>query len=183
METGHGNFGQFLWRTTAAHMIGYTVAGLLALVFKGYGTAFETGLAAVVMRPVDALIVALGPALQFIPGAALALILYPFRGIFLTGRGGWLRLLLLIGGLSLFNPQVPGPGNFEGLLYTNFSPAEHALGLPEQICYSILFSGGLCLWHRRPGRAWNVAAAAALILIALMSLLGTLSALGLLPGA
>jgi hypothetical protein len=183
METGQGNFGQFLWRTTASHMIGYTVAGLFALAFMGYGTAFETGLVYAVMKPADTPITALGPALQFIPGAALALILYPFRGVFLSRREGWLRLLLLIGGLSLFNPQVPGPGNFEGLLYTNFSLAEHALGLPEQIGYSILFSGGLCLWHRRPGRAWNTAAAAGLVLIALMSLLGTLSALGLIPGA
>jgi hypothetical protein len=181
MESKSREFGRFLWRTTAAHMAAYYLAGILALVFMGYRELFGTGALALLMLPVESPIVALGPALQCLMGAALALILFPFRSLILEGRAGWERLLLLIGGLSVFAPQIPGPGTFEGLLYTRFSIMEHLLSLPESIAYSLFFSGIMALWNRFPKKAWNAIAIVAVSLIGITSLLGLLSSLGLLP--
>jgi hypothetical protein len=179
MESGKSGIGKFIWRTTALHMIAYYVAGMLAFVFMNYRGLFGSGALAGFMRPVDDPIVALGPLLQVIMGIALALILYPFREVFLERKRGWLRLLLLIGGLSIFAPQIPGPGTFEGLIYTKLSLADHLAGLPETITYSLLFSAFLPLWHSKPKKLWNALAGIALGLIALTCLLGYLASQGI----
>lgn len=181
MESGEVRIGRFMWRATAAHMIAYFIAGLFALAFMGYEERFGSGILAELMRPTDSPQAALGPLLQVFMGLALALILYPFKGVFLGSRGGWAKLLLLIGGLSIFAPQVPGPGSFEGVLYTKLSLADHLAGLPETLAYSLLFTTFLCGWSARPRKAWNVLAGIAVGLIAIASLLGYLSSLGMLP--
>jgi hypothetical protein len=162
-------------------MVGYYAAGILALVFMGYKEKFSAGTMAFIMLPVDSPMVAVGAALQCVMGAALSIILFPFRSIILEGRSGWAKLLLLIGGLTIFAPQVPGPGTFEGLIYTRISIPEHLMGLPETFAYSILFAVILYSWNKHPRKAWNVIAIIAVSLIAATSLLGLLSSLGLLP--
>jgi hypothetical protein len=181
MESGEVRIGRFMWRATAAHMIAYFIAGIFALLFMGYEEKFGSGIMAALMRPIDSPAVALGSAAQVLMGLVLSLILYPFRGVFLGARGGWAKLLLLIGGLSIFAPQVPGPGSFEGVLYTRLSLSDHLWGLPETLVYSLLFSILLCGWFARPRKAWNVLAAVAVGLIAVFSLLGYLSSVGMLP--
>jgi hypothetical protein len=181
MESGEVRIGRFMWRATAAHMIAYFLAGLFALIFMRYRELFGSGLLGEYMRPIDSPVTALGPLLQVFMGLALSLILYPFRGDFLGERGGWAKLLLLIGGLSIFAPQVPGPGSFEGVLYTKLSLADHLAGLPETLAYSLLFPTFLCGWSARPRKAWDIIAGIAVGLIAIFSLLGYLSSLGMLP--
>lgn len=183
MASSEIGFGRFAWRVTASHMVAYFVAGILALAFMGYEERFAGGALASIMRGVGSPIVALGPVLQAIVGLALSIILYPFRAAFLDSRNGWAKFALLIGGFTLFAPQVPGPGSFEGLLYTKLSIGEHLVGLPETVAYTALFSLGAFFWNRKPGKAWNVIAIAALCLMAIFSGLGLAASLGALPGA
>jgi hypothetical protein len=178
MNSDGNGIGRFIWRTTAVHMVSYFAAGLLALLFMGYRELFGTGSLSILMRPIESPIVAIGPLLQAVMGIALALILFPFREIFIGARSGWLKLLLLIAGLSVFAPQVPGPGTFEGLVYTKLSIADHLAGLPETFAYSLCFSSLLPLWYEKPKKAWNALAAIAIGLIAASSLLGYAAAVG-----
>ncbi len=84
---------------------------------------------------------------------------------------------MLIIGFTLFAPQLPGPGSFEGLLYTTLPWKVHLIGLPEMLIYSILFSTGIFFWYKKPKRTWNIFATICIFLILLMSTLGILESL------
>lgn len=178
MEATKDNFLSFSWRVTSMHMLSYFIAGILALIFIDYETMFVTDSLAVLMKPINTPIVAIGPFLQIILGFAMSIFLYPFRSIFLGQKKGWFYLFLLIAGFCIFTPQVPGPGNFEGLLYTNISIQQHLLSLPETILYSIIFSTLLPLWFQYPKKLWNILSIVAVSLIFVMGVLGYLDAVG-----
>ena len=179
MESKKDNFLSFSWRVTSLHMLAYFIAGILALVFIDYETLFVTNSLALLMKPINSPIVAFGPFLQIILGFAMSIFLYPFRSIFLGQKKGWFYLFLLIAGFCIFTPQVPGPGNFEGLLYTNISIKQHLLSLPETILYSIIFSTLLPLWFKYPKKLWNILSIVAVFLIFVMGVLGYLDAVGI----
>ena len=170
----------FGWRTASVHMVSYFLAGIFALLFMNYKELFKADSFALLMKPVESPVVALGPALQIIQGLVLSLFLYPFRSVFLSSKRGWALLLLLIAGFSIFAPEIPGPGTFEGLVYTKIPLVYHLLSLPETLVYSLLFSGLLFLWYKKPKKAWNVISIIAVCLIFLMSALGYLSSVGIL---
>jgi hypothetical protein len=178
MEPKKDNFLSFSWRVTSLHMLAYLIAGLLALVFIDYKTLFVTDSLALLMKPINSPIVALGPFLQIILGFAMSIFLYPFRSVFIEQKKGWFYLFILIAGFCIFTPQVPGPGNFEGLIYTNIPIQQHLLSLPETFLYSILFSIFLPLWVKYPKKIWNVLSIIAVILIFIMGVLGYLAAIG-----
>lgn len=178
MESKKNEFLSFSWRVTSLHMIAYLFAGMLALIFIDYESLFATDSLALLMKPVNSPIVAFGPFLQIILGFAMSVFLYPFRTIFMDQKRGWFYLLMLIAGFCIFTPQVPGPGNFEGLIYTNISIQQHLLSLPETILYSILFSTLLPLWAKYPKKIWNILSVIGVVLIFIMGVLGYLAAIG-----
>lgn len=167
----------FLWRVASVHTLAYFAAGVLALAVMAYGERFSSGTMAGLMRPLDSPWVALGPALQLLRGVIIALVLYPFREIILRSHDGWIKLWLLIVGLSYISSIGPTFGSFEGYIYTKATLAEHLLGVPEMLVYTLLFSWGLCAWYRKPGKAWTVLTATGVALVALMSGLGVWAAL------
>lgn len=170
----------FLWRVISLHTIAYFIAGIFALVFLNYTQQFNTGILAVLMKPMDSPWVAAGPGLQLIRGFILALVLYPFKNIFLATKRGWLKLGILIMGLSFFLTIGPISGSFEGIIYTNFGLQTHLLGIPEAILYTFIFSSLLFLWYRKPKKIWNILSISSVVLIILMSIAGVLSSLGML---
>jgi hypothetical protein len=178
MKLDKQKFIQFSWRVTALHMIAYFIAGILSLLFFGYRELFSTGSLATLMRPTNSTLVAAGPSLQVILGFFLSVVLFPFRSVFLTQKKGWVYLFMLIIGLTIFAPQLPGPGSFEGLIYTTLPWQAHVVGLPEMFIYAILFSTGIFFWYKKPKRAWNIIAGICVCLIFLMSTLGMLASLG-----
>ena len=132
-----------------------------------------------VMRPVDSPIVAAGPSLQIILGIFMSIFLYPFRSVFLDRKRGWIYLFMLIVGFTFFAPQLPGPGSFEGILYTILPWRAHLIGLPEMFIYSILFATGIYFWYKKPKKAWNIIAIISILLIFLMSTLGVMASYGI----
>ena len=178
MESKENDFLSLSWRVTSLHMMAYLIAGLFALTFINYKTFFVTDSLALLMKPINSPIVAFGPFLQIILGFAMSIFLFPFRSIFIGQKKGWLYLFILIAGFCIFTPQVPGPGNFEGVIYTNISIQQHLLSLPETIMYSIIFSTFLPLWFKYPKRIWNILSIIAVFLIFAMGLLGYLDAVG-----
>jgi len=178
MEPKKNDFLSFSWRVTSLHMLAYFIAGMLALILIDYKTLFASDSLALLMKPTNSPIVAFGPFLQIILGFAMSIFLYPFRTIFIGQKNGWFYLFLLIAGFCIFTPQVPGPGNFEGLIYTNISIEQHLLSLPETLIYSIIFSTLLPLWAKYPKKIWTILSATAVVLIFLMGVLGYLAAIG-----
>ena len=163
-------------------MIAYFLAGITALATMNYEAQFSEGFLEILMRPVTSPIVPLGMVLQVINGFVLSIILFPFRRVFLErAKGGWMPLFLLLVGFTLFAPQIPGPGNLEGLIYTNIPIAVHLMSVPETLLYSFLFSIGITGWYAHDKKWMNSVSVVFVVLIALMSLLGYLDAVGALP--
>jgi hypothetical protein len=169
-------FGRFFLRVTACHMVTYFVAGLLAYTLLDYATLFQSGPFACWMRPTTSRWVAAGPGLQWIRGLVFAIVLYPFRHVFLESARGWLKLWGLLLGLGILSTYGPAPGSVEGLLYTKIPPLDQAKGLSEVVGQSLAFSILLVAWYRWPHRAWGIVLYSLTALAILMSIAGALAA-------
>jgi hypothetical protein len=170
-----GGFGRFFLRVTACHMVTYFVAGLLAYTLLDYATVFQSEHFACWMRPTTSRWVAAGPGLQWIRGFIFALVLYPFRNVFLGGERGWLKLWGLLLGLGILSTYGPAPGSVEGLLYTTIPPLQQVKGLSEVVGQSLVFSILLVGWYRKPHKAWGIVLYSLAVLGVLMSLAGALA--------
>ena len=133
-----------------------------------------------IMRPYESPLVALGPSLQAINGFFMSIILYRIRNQIINEKNGWITLFFLVAGFSIFAPQAPAPGTFEGFIYTKITIMEHIVGLPECFLYSLLFSFGFYKWFRKPKKIWNILAISIISIRGLISLLGYLSSVGIL---
>ena len=168
----------FIWRIVSLHTIVYFIAGIFAMVFLNYKEQFASEVMSVIMRPVDSPWVALGPCLQVIRGLIIAVILLPFKEIIIS-KNGWIKLAVLILGLSYVSTIGPTFGSFEGYIYTIVPFQYHLLGIPETLLYVFLFSFLLFRWYKKPAKIWNIIALILIILIILMSFMGYLSSIGL----
>jgi hypothetical protein len=168
-------FGRFFLRVAACHMVTYFVAGLLAFTLLDYAAAFQSEHMACWMRPTTSRWVAAGPGLQWIRGLIFALVLFPFRHVFLESERGWLKLWGLLLGLGILSTYGPAPGSVEGLVYTKIPPLDQVKGLAEVVGQSLAFSILLVGWYRRPHRAWDNVLYVLAGLVVLMSLAGALA--------
>lgn len=168
----------FIWRNTISHLAAYLFAGALCSTLFDYESLLQTGNLKLIMRPFDSPMVPLGLVLQIINAIPLALILYGLREKLVIEKGGWKHIFLLSAGYSLFAPQAPGVGTFEGFIYTTFTIREHLLGLPETLLYSILFALFLYGWYQKPKKIYNQAGIGLLVVISIISVLGYLAAIG-----
>lgn len=174
--------GPSVARVTAVHVVAYFIAGIIALASMQYEARFAAGAMADLMRPIDHPLVAAGPGFQLVNGLVLGLVLAPFRRVlFDPAERGARQLFVLLVGLTLFHPQTPGPGNLEGVLYTEVSWAMHLASLPEVFVYAALMSGGLLSWRRKPARWKDRTVGVVVVLVVVMSALGVMDALGWLP--
>jgi hypothetical protein len=168
----NGGFGRFCARVAACHMVTYFAAGLLALFLFDYAALFRSEALACFMRPTDSKWVAIGPGLQWIRGFVFAAALYPFRGVFLDGARGWLKLWGLLFGLAVLSTAGPAPGSIEGLIYTKVPALDQLRGLPEAVVQTLAFSWLLVAWYRKPHRAWGIVLYGVAVLAMLMSVAG-----------
>lgn len=169
----------FLWQVTALHMITYFIAGIIAYTMFNYGELYTTTELSALMRPTNSPWVALGPGLQFIRGIIFALVLWPFRNVFLNKEYGWVKLMGLLVGIGIISTYGPSPGSIEGIIYTKLPISLHAIGFPEVFLQAAVFSYLLVKWYHYPARWKNIVA---LVLIAIMmffSLMGALAAMGI----
>lgn len=180
MSTRDLKFGTFFWRITAAHMITYTVMGIMAFFLLDYSTVLAEPPLSYLMRPVDSPWVAIGPALQVFRGLVFSLSLWYFRDVFLQAQYGWLRLWGLIVGLSIVSTVGAAPGSIEGFIYTIIPARLQLFGYAEILPQTILFSLMVYYWHRKPGRIWNILSGILVVLIILAGVMGFLAARGML---
>ena len=169
---------QFLWRVTYSHIIAYFIAGLFAVTFMNYKEHFASDTLALLMHSVDSPIVALGPMLQVIRGLIIGVVLLPLRKCFIEDKNGFLKLALLIFGLSVISTVGPTPGSFEGIIYTIIPIQYHLLGIPESIIYILLFIVILNFSYKNNKRWVSVLAVVLVSMIFIFSILGYFAAIG-----
>ena len=136
---------KYFWQITYAHTIAYFIAGIFAVLVMNYRDLYATDIISSFMHPVDAPIVALGPALQIFRGIIIALILLPLRKTFFEEKHGLVKLGIIIIGLSLLSTIGPTIGSFEGYIYTKIPYMYQVMGYPESVLYVLLFIGILSI--------------------------------------
>ena len=168
---------KFIWSITYAHVIAYFLAGLFALVVVNYKELYSTESLSMIMRPTTDPVVALGPALQIVRGAMLALAIYPIRKAFFDEKRGYLKLGLAVLVLSLLSTIGPTMGSFDGYIYTKIPAVYQILGYPEAFVYVFLFVGILYLSRKLAGKKSAMVISIVLVgLILLMGIMGFLFA-------
>ncbi len=144
--------GNFIWRVCSAHVIAYFIAGVFALFIMDYRSEFLTEPLSSLMKPVESPWIMLGPSLQIFRGMIIALVLIPVRR-FIFEKDGFIKLTVLILGLSFISTIGPAPGSFDGYIYTVFPLRYHLIGIPEALLYTLLFSGIISFWYKS-GKKW-----------------------------
>ncbi|HEX5668337.1 MAG TPA: hypothetical protein VFX73_06000 [Chitinophagaceae bacterium] len=164
----------FFWRVTAAHVITYFLAGVVAYNFLGYEELFGSEPFSHFMKPIGSKAVAAGPALQLIRGLIISTVLWPFRSVFLESRYGWTYLWGLLFGLSILSTAAAAPGSVEGFIYTTIPPEKQLIGYFEVVPQTLAFSLIVFYWYKKPRRLWNILAVILVSLILLMSTMALL---------
>jgi hypothetical protein len=179
MENNKKDFLIFFWRIISTHTITYFIAGIFALLVLKYNEIFNVG-ALSFMRATSSPWIALGPGLQLIRGVLLALVLFPFKSIFLETKKGWLKFWLLNFGLCYILTISAAVGSFEGIIYTNLPIKYHFIGLPEIILYTVLFTTFMWIWYKKSNIIYNILSIISVVFIVTMSVFGLLASLGIL---
>jgi len=144
-----------------------------------YKTWFINGAISTFMLPTNTPIIALGPALQIFRGLIMALVLLPLQKVFIDGKYGFLKLWLLLLGLSVFSTFAAAMGSIDGFIYTNVPIIEQIMGYPEAFVWSTLFIGILWAFYKFEKKAINILAIVVFVLVVFMSIMGYLEALGI----
>jgi len=176
IENNKENF-KFAWRVIVAHTVAYFIAGLVATNLFNYNELFINGTLSLFMKPTTDPMVALGPCLQIIRGVVMALVLLPIQKVFTERKYGFLKLGILIFGLSVLSTFAAAFGSIDGFIYTRLSLMEQIIGYPEAFLWIFLFIGILWIFYKFEKKAINIIAIVLLTLIVLMSILGYLAAL------
>lgn len=149
-------FRIFFWRITAAHIITYFLAGVCAYHFLDYKELFETPPFSNLMKPMNSLVVAAGPALQLIRGFIFSIALWSFRDTILNTKYGWLKLWGLLLGLSILSTTAAAPGSVEGFIYTTIPVKKQIIGYAEVFPQTLVFSLLVFYWYQNPKKLWQV---------------------------
>jgi hypothetical protein len=138
------SFIGFVARTTILHVVTYFLFGALFAFYN----PFHQGVHTIelfpeyqfLFKPMESAWVTAGAILQIIRGPVLMGPLYYFRSVFLGEKNGWLKLFLLMAGLTCIGAVVAGPGSLEGYFYTTLPMELHTDGLPEVLTQMFTFS-------------------------------------------
>ena len=138
-------------KVTAAHVLTYTLCGMLAMTLFDYQSTIES----IGMRGTDDIMVQLAPVFQIARGALFALALWLIRPAFMERRHGWLVVWAVVAIVGIFNTPATSPGSIEALIY--LEPAGEPLntsigGTLEILTQTLLFSVAATWWLKRPAR-------------------------------
>lgn len=169
-------------KTTIVHTVTYFLMGLLAFTFLDYTGKYADPTVANLMRPTNDPLVAAGPLLQVLRGFLFGLAFYFLRDLIFPRKHGWVILWLILVIVGILSPFGAAPSSIEGMIYTILPLWFHVIGLPEVVIQALLLAFLACYWVNHPEQKWlgwgfGIVFALALLL----STLGVLSGLGILP--
>ena len=182
MKENTFSFSAISLKSTIVHTVSYFIVGILALMFWDYGAKFADPIAANMFRQTDQPLVAAGPLFQILRGFLFGIVFYLLRELIFTRKYGWLTLWLVLIIVGIISPFGAAPSSIEGMIYTVLPAWFHFMGLPEVIMQAGLLAFLTSYWVNHPEKKWlNWVFGILFILTVLMSSLGVLEALGMLP--
>ncbi len=177
-------FPSVVWKTTIVHTVTYFVVGLLSFTLLDYTAKYADPVVANFMRQTNHPLVAGGPLFQILRGFLFGIVFYAMREIIFPQKRGWLTLWLILVIIGILSPFGAAPSSIEGMLYTVLPIWFHIAGFPEVFVQAGLLAFLVQYWVNHPERKWlSWVFGAIFVLVIIMSLLGMLSALGILPSA
>lgn len=141
--------GRFLVRTTILHALTYLVVGIVASLVLDYADLFTQPVIRDYMIEFGSSSPFIGPLVQILRGAITAAVLLPFRSV-LGERLGWLWMWLLLVGIGILSTSAASPSSLEGVVYTRLPLWYQAIGLPEMLVQTLIFSVLVALYERHP---------------------------------
>jgi hypothetical protein len=171
-------------KTAVVHTVSYFIIGFLSFTLLDYSAKYADPVVANLMRQTNDPLVAAGPLFQLLRGFLFGIVFYALREIIFPGKNGWLTLWLALVIVGILSPFGPSPSSIEGMLYTVMPVWFHVVGFPEVLIQSGALAFLTVYWVNHPEKKWlNWAIGILLVIVILLSTLGTLSALGILPSA
>jgi len=171
---GKIKFPVFFWRITSSHMISYFIMGIIAATTLNYRELFESNNLSCLMRPFDSPLIFAGPSLQVIRGLIFSLALWYFKDVFLFRKYGWLKLWVLVVGLSILSTTGAAPGSIEGMIYTKIPILDQMKGYFEVMPQTLAFSAMVFYWFKHPKRVWNIVS---IVIVSLIVFFGAMALL------
>ena len=139
------NLGRFAGRFALTYLICYLMVGAIFLNLQGI-LPVESRAALDFYEPYN--LKAANLFAQFLLGAFLALVLYPFYDLLFKGKHGLLILFGALWGVALLGNLEPKPGSIEGLIYTQTTILEHTLVVLAGAVQYLLLSLALHRWEQ-----------------------------------
>ncbi len=169
-------------KTTIVHTVTYFLMGLLALSIFDYAGRFADPTVANLMRQTNDPLVASGPLFQVVRGLLFGIAFYPLREIVFARKSGWRILWLVLVVVGILAPFGAAPSSIEGMIYTILPISFHLIGLPEVVIQALLLAFLSHYWINHPEKKWLTwVFGIAFTLVLLLSTLGVLAGLGILP--
>jgi hypothetical protein len=184
MNENKYSFSVISLKSTIVHTVSYFVIGLLALTFLDYSAKFADPIVANVFRQTDHPLVAAGPLFQVLRGFLFGIAFYFLREIIFPRKYGWLTLWLVLVIVGILSPFGAAPSSIEGMIFTVLPAWFHLVGYPEVVVQAGLLAFLTHYWVNHPEKKWlNWVFGIIFVLSVLMSSLGILAALGMLPAS
>ena len=178
------SFTSITLKTAAVHTITYFVVGVLSYLFLDYTTKYADPTVANFVRQTDHPLVAAGPFFQILRGLLFGIAFYSLRESVFPQKRGWLTLWLALVIIGIFSPFGAAPSSIEGMIYTVLPLWFHIVNFPELFIQSGLLAFLTHYWVNHPKKRWlNWLLGIIASLVILLSLLGALSAFGILKPA
>jgi hypothetical protein len=178
------SFTTITLKTAAIHTVTYFLVGVFFYLFFDYATKYADPAVANFVRQTDHPLVATGPFFQILRGLLFGIAFYVLRESIFPYRRGWLRLWLALVIIGIFSPFGAAPSSIEGMIYSVLPFWFHIVNSPELFIQAGLLAFLTYYWVNHPEKRWlNWSFGIATTLVILLSLLGALSAFGVLKPA
>lgn len=176
------SFAPIVLKTAAVHVVTYFIIGVLSFLFLDYTVKYADPTVANFVRQTDDPLVAAGPFFQILRGFLFGIAFFTLRESIFSHKRGWLALWLVLGILGILSPFGAAPSSIEGMIYTVLPTWFHIVNFPELFIQSGLLAFLTHYWVNHSDKRWlNWSLGIITTLIVLLSLMGALSAFGLLP--
>lgn len=131
---------RFVTSAALGQVVTYLLVGLIASRALDYADILGRPAISAYYLPYGSVDFVVSTVLQLVRGILFGLVLLPFRGVLAGSRWGWLWLWTVFVAVGILGTPAAAPSSFEGLLYTRIPLWFHAVGLPEMLLQTLLFS-------------------------------------------
>ncbi|MCL4861404.1 MAG: hypothetical protein KJZ93_18445 [Caldilineaceae bacterium] len=178
------SFTSIALKTTALHTVTYFIVGFLSFTLLDYTAKYADPAIASFVRQTDHPLVAAGPFFQILRGFLFGIVFYALRESIFPHKRGWLTLWLALVIVGILSPFGAAPSSIEGVIYSVLPVWFHVINVPELVIQAGLLAFLTHYWVNHADKKWlNWLFGVVTTFVVLLSLLGALSAFGLLQPA